>query len=97
MRIIACREHEDASCIDTASAQLRADYPCFARDIPAALERYEMIEPIKTTLLKDLAAAGYASTTWERQNSPGDPPRLEGSEANSSSLSPRSGRVQVLN
>jgi adenylate cyclase len=59
MRIVACHQHGDVNCVRAASERLLSDYPRFARDIPAALDRYGMIDSIKTNLLKDLAAAGY--------------------------------------
>jgi hypothetical protein len=66
MRIVACHEHADVNCVDAASERLISDYPRFARDIPAALDRYAMIDTIKTTLLKDLEAAGYPPSALDR-------------------------------
>jgi adenylate cyclase len=66
MRIVAFRERGDESGVAAASAQLRADFPGFAEDIPAALDRYAMVDSIRTTLLQDLAAAGYAPTKPDR-------------------------------
>jgi TolB-like protein len=39
-------------------SQLTGEYPRFSADIPAALERFAMAEPIKKRLLADLQAAG---------------------------------------
>ena len=67
MRIVACHEHADQRCVDAAQTKLRTDYPGFAGDIPGALDRYAMTDSIKTTLLNDLTAAGYAPTALDRK------------------------------
>ena len=58
-RIVACHEHDDEVCAAEAILSLHQSFPGFARDVPAALERHGLIEPIQQRLLKGLAEAGF--------------------------------------
>jgi hypothetical protein len=60
MRVIACGQRRDAGCAAAAARQLRADFPGFARDLPAAFDRYAFTDAIKSTLLREMASAGFA-------------------------------------
>lgn len=45
-------------CLERCARDLVGNFPGFAADIPAALDRYQFAEPIKTRLLADLKASG---------------------------------------
>lgn len=60
LRIIECHERADAACVQSASAKLREDFPGFAADVPAALDRYALAQPQQVYLLEGLTSAGFA-------------------------------------
>ena len=59
MRILNCDRNGDAACVETASQTLRRNFPGFARDVPAALDRYGLTSEIKANLIKGLIAAKF--------------------------------------
>jgi len=59
-RILAFHEHGDEAGAAEAMRTLNADFPGFARGIPAALDRHALTDAIQRRLLDGLAAAGFA-------------------------------------
>ena len=62
MRMLGCSERGDSACAEAAAQALRRDFPGYARDIPAALDRYALSDEIKLNLIRGLSAAKFDPT-----------------------------------
>lgn len=58
MRILACQQRRDQDCVKTSAQHLKSEFPAFASNLLAALDRYAFSESIKTRIVNDLAAGG---------------------------------------
>lgn len=63
VRIAACQEVGDSACAAAAVKELQFAYPGFAMDVPAALERHAYSDSIRARLLRDMAEAGWKTTS----------------------------------
>jgi hypothetical protein len=58
MRILVCQQRRDQNCVKISTQQLKSEFPGFASNLPASLDRYAVSDPIKTRIVNDLAAGG---------------------------------------
>ena len=59
LRILACDKVGDAACVAAASLALHENFGGYARDVPAALDRYGLADDIKANLIRGLLAAKF--------------------------------------
>jgi adenylate cyclase len=57
-KVLICQQRQDQDCAVSAAGQLRREFPAFASDIPASLDRYALADPIKARILDDLKTSG---------------------------------------
>ncbi len=48
MKILVCQQRRDRNCVKTGAQQLEFEFPGFASNLPASLDRYAFSGPIKT-------------------------------------------------
>jgi adenylate cyclase len=58
MRALVCQRDGESDCAHAAQLQLREQFPAFAADIPASLDRYALSDSIRQKVLKDLRESG---------------------------------------
>jgi adenylate cyclase len=58
MRILVCQQRRDRNCVKSSAQQLKFEFPGFASNLPASLDRYAFSGPIKTRIINDLTAGG---------------------------------------
>jgi len=71
-RIIVAHRNHNEKATTKWIARLIDQFPEFSSDIPGALERMAMIDPIRQKLLGDLAAAGVTVKSWSQVGGSGE-------------------------
>jgi len=57
-KAMTCQQRQDRDCALLAAGQLRREFPAFASDLPASLERYAFSDMIKARIIDDLKTSG---------------------------------------